>query len=146
MTMPQGGRGQPAFEQAAQDTLAAVRQQPRQRPLQAPPMSAAEQQLAAQVAADEARICRYCVGIHRFPTSVGCPRIASAELNSDGTVKAMTFWPGRKWAKGRVVFIEDMTEVAEQFAGLGFDDIDTDPVWVACDLCGVRHRPGDACG
>ncbi len=111
MTSPSAGRGQPPLEHIAADVLAVARGQQR-RPLvpERRPLSAEDQRLADEAAANDARICRYCIGVHKFPTSVGCPRLASGELSGDGTLKSFTFWPGTDWAEGRVTFIEDLHE------------------------------------
>jgi hypothetical protein len=106
-------RAGPMLENAAQDSIAAVRQQtrfvvpPEYAPASLTPEDRAE---AGKEGADLSRICRYCVGEHLFPTSIGCPRIAEATLASDGTVLSVRFWPGKKWAEGRVVFSEDLPE------------------------------------
>ena len=116
MTTPGQGRGAPPLEQPAQDTLAAVRGQQRYQaaavvlPPEPPPMTEEERRLAEQAAKDDARTCKYCIGVHRYPTSIGCPRIASAELDGEGQVRKVSFWPGTKWSRGRVIFMEDLLE------------------------------------
>ena len=69
-----------------------------------------EEKAEAAKASGESRICRYCIGEHTFPTSIGCPRIAEATLDGDGSIRSVKFWPGKSWAKGRVVFFEDLHE------------------------------------
>ena len=106
-----GSRTGPALEQAAQDTLAATRPRPR---FTAPPgyepvpLSAEERAEAQQDTAG--RVCGLCAGYHHMPSTAACPRLASFELDGDGKLKSGTFWPGTKWAKGRVVFYEDTKE------------------------------------
>lgn len=108
--MPGAGRGAPPLEHLARDVLAAAHGEQR-RPLAPPaPLSAEEQALADEAARNLAGICKYCIGLHPLPTTIGCPRIASAELDGDGRIKSMTFWPGKAWAKGRLVFFEDTKE------------------------------------
>lgn len=48
-----------------------------------------------------------------MPGTAACPRLASFEIDGDGKVKAGTFWPGLKWAKGRVEFVEDLMEAGD---------------------------------
>lgn len=73
-------------------------------------LTAEERAEAQKIAAEEARICRYCVGYHKFPTSIGCPRISEADLNAEGAITRVRFFEGKAWAKGRVVFFEDTQE------------------------------------
>ncbi len=110
MTTLGAGRGQPPLEGVAQDVLAQARQQSRHRPV--PPLTPAEKAEAGKVAAAKL-YCGFCAGSHASPSTAACPRLASVKMNADGTVTEATFWPGRKWAKGRVVFIEDQVEVAD---------------------------------
>ena len=108
MTTPRQSAGAPPFEDAAQDVLSSLR--PRQRYAPPPqPLTEAEKAEAAK-AEQAAQVCRFCIGYHPLPNTPGCPRIATFELDGDGNVKAATFFPGRKWAQGRVVFLEDLKE------------------------------------
>jgi hypothetical protein len=108
---PGGSRGGPALEQAAQDSIAAVRQQ---RPLVVPPEyapAALTDEDKTEAAKDQAAVvCGLCAGYHHMPSTAACPRLASFELDGDGKLKSGTFWPGKKWADGRVVFYEDTKE------------------------------------
>ena len=74
------------------------------------PLAPEDRAEAERVAAEEARICKYCLGIHRFPTTIACPRIAEAELDGEGHIRSVKFWEGKGWAKGRVVLLEDLHE------------------------------------
>jgi hypothetical protein len=105
---PSQSRGVPPFDQAAADSLAAVHGQ--QRPQYAPPQPDPEQAALEQQASAAGKLCGLCLGIHELPGTAACPRLASVELNPDGTVKAATFWPGLDWAKGRVVLWESLHE------------------------------------
>lgn len=111
--MPGQGRGAPSLEQPAQDTLAAVRGQQRYQgaaavlPPEAPPMTEEERGLAEEAAREDARTCKYCVAVHKYPTSVGCPRIASAELDAEGQIRKVTFWADPDWTR-HVIFAEDL--------------------------------------
>ena len=113
MTMPGApgsGRGAPMFEQAAQDAIAAARPRqqawpPHEPVYDLPPGPLTDRERAEADKAKEP--CRFCLGYHALPNSAGCPRLASFEFDGDGRVKAGTFFEGTKWAKGRVVFIED---------------------------------------
>ena len=112
---PGGSRGGPMLEDIAQQVLQQARGQrshipPGYEPI---PLSAEEKAEAEKTAPDDARICRYCIGEHKFPTSIGCPRIAEATLDGDGSIRTVKFWPGKNWAKGRVVFFEDLHEDLE---------------------------------
>lgn len=122
MTIPGGyqhssfGAGQPPFDPAAGQTIGALRAQ-----LSPPQRMTPQVQAEAQAAAKESgNVCVFCIGTHPLPNGPGCPRIASFELDGDGHVKAATFWPGKRWAKGRVNFVEDAFEPeGEQEAGDG---------------------------
>ena len=109
MTVPGHGasRGAPPFDLAAQDSLRQAQGQP---PRYAAPQPDPEQALLEQQAQNSRQACGLCLGVHEMPGTAACPRLASVELNSDGTIKAATFWPGTDWAKGRVVFWEDLHE------------------------------------
>ena len=111
MTHPQQGRGAPPLEHIAQEVLGEVagRQRRAQLPPAAVPLSEAEKAEADKVA-DAKNLCSFCLGLHPLPNSPGCPRLASFELDGDGKVKAGTFFPGRRWSKGRVVLFEDTKE------------------------------------
>lgn len=112
MTVPQSARGAPPLEHIAREVLSEVAGRQGQYapvPVAAAPLTDAEKAEAAKV--EQAKnYCRFCAGVHAMPSTAACPRIASAELDGDGQVKSVTFWPGRKWAQGRVVFIEDLEE------------------------------------
>ena len=116
MTFPgqvqQMGGSRPPLEDEASRVLAAARQrmEPRPRP---PVLTAAERKEAEDAAKEAAKVCPWCMGLHPLPGGPGCPRLASVELDGDGKIKAATFWPGRKWAKGRVTFVEDAFEDEE---------------------------------
>ena len=106
-----GSRTGPALEQAAQDTLAATRPRPRftAPPGYEPVPLSAEERAEAQQDTD-GRVCGLCAGYHHMPSTAACPRLASFDLDGEGKLKSGTFWPGTKWAKGRVVFKEDTLE------------------------------------
>jgi hypothetical protein len=112
-----GARTGPMLEQAAQDAIAAARAQPRQlRPpegYEAFPLSPAEKAEADKAGAQHDPVCGLCGGYHYAPSTAACPRLASFELDGDGKLKSGTFWPGGKWAKGRVVFKADALEEDE---------------------------------
>ena len=109
--MPQQGRAGPAFEQLAQEVIAGVRPQPRYLPPELPPVPlTAAERAEAEKAERKAQVCSFCLGFHALPNSPGCPRLASFEVDGDGKVKAGTFFEGKGWAKGRVVFFEDTKE------------------------------------
>lgn len=121
MTTPgvsSSGRGQPAFDQTAAEVIGAVRGQ--RRPAlppewENPPgyeraeLTDEERAEAAKAADEDARTCRYCLGVHKFPTTIGCPRIAEADLKADGTVSRVRFREDRRWQE-RVALIEDLAE------------------------------------
>jgi hypothetical protein len=112
---PSSSRGQPALEQAAQDAIGAVRGQPRHHVpagYEPEPVSAEEKAEAERLAAEDARICKYCIGVHRYPTTIACPRIAEAELDGDANIRKVRFFEGKAWAKGRVALYEDLSEEA----------------------------------
>jgi hypothetical protein len=110
---PGGSRGAPMLEQAAQDTIAAARAQPRYVP---PPeyeravLTAEDKAEAEKAARERDEVCVLCGGYHALPSSPACPRLAGVELNGDMRIVKATFWQGRKWAEGRVVFREDLLE------------------------------------
>jgi hypothetical protein len=116
MPGPGGARGQPALEQTAQETVAAITGVQRRRypPGYEPaPLSAEERAEAEKAEQDKAAVCILCAGYHALPSSPACPRLASVELNGDQKITKATYWPGRGWAKGRVVFREDAMEDEE---------------------------------
>ena len=111
--MPPGGsRTGPMLEEAAQQSIAAARQQaPRlvRPPEYEPAILSAEDRAEADKEA-QLVVCGLCAGYHHAPSTAACPRLASFELDGDGKLKSGTFWPGKKWADGRVVFHEDTKE------------------------------------
>lgn len=112
MTTPGHGRGAPPFEAQAQDAIAAARgEQQRQRGYvpEPQPLTEDEKTAAAEIAR-QALWCRLCACVHPLPNTAACPRLASFELDGDSHVKAGTFWPGLKWARGRATPIEDLHE------------------------------------
>jgi hypothetical protein len=109
VTHPRQSAGQPPFEDAAAATIAAARGQQRRPVLPAQPLTEEDKAEAAKVA--QAKLyCTLCGGAHAMPSTPACPRLSSFELDGDGKLKAGTFWPGLKWAKGRVALIEDLHE------------------------------------
>lgn len=113
---PMGG-ARPPYDDAGARTLAMARQRTQPRP---PVLGAAERKQAGEAAAQQ-RHCVLCGGIHAMPSTAACPRLASFEFDGDGKVKSGTFWPGRKWAKGRVILAEDAQEdgSSEEAVGAG---------------------------
>ena len=110
---PGSGRGGPVLEQAAQDAIAATRPRTHQWPPYEPVSEPAPVPLTGAERAEAAKVreaCRFCLGYHALPNLAGCPRLASFELDGEGKVRAGTFFEGVKWAKGRVVFVEDTFE------------------------------------
>ena len=111
---PAANRGQPAFDQTAQDAIAAARGQPRHWTpppgYEAAPLNPQEAAEAQKIQAERDNACGLCGGYHFMPGTAACPRLASFELNGDGTLIRGTYWPGDKWAKGRVVFKADTME------------------------------------
>ena len=105
--MPRQSAGQPLFEDAAAATIAAARGE-RRRP--AVPVLTAEEKAEAAKVGQKNLYCSLCGGAHALPSTTACPRLASFDLDGEGRLKAGTFWPGRRWAKGRVAFIEDLHE------------------------------------
>jgi hypothetical protein len=113
-------RAGPMLENAAQDSIAAARGQVRYaRPegYEAFPLSPAEKAEAQKAEAQHDPVCGLCGGYHYAPSTAACPRLASFELDGDGKLKSGTFWPGDKWAKGRVVFKDDTLEEDEPGGG-----------------------------
>ena len=110
------GRLTPPFEDAAASAIAHARRTPGDRGTarRGPRLSAAEQAEAQEAAKKNEGVCAFCIGTHPMPNGPGCPRIASFELDGDGRVKSATFWPGKKWAKGRLTFVEDTFEDEEE--------------------------------
>jgi hypothetical protein len=121
---PGAGRGQPAFDQAAQEVIAAARGQRRPSPppdWENPPgyeraeLTPEERAEAQKAADDEREICKFCIGKHRYPTTMACPRIAEAEFSADGkTILRVRFFEGLRWAKGRVALFEDLHESEDE--------------------------------
>jgi hypothetical protein len=109
---PGGSRGGPMLEETAQAAIAAARgQRPRYPPgYEAVPLDAEEKAEAEKAARERDEVCVLCAGYHAQPSSPACPRLSSVELNNDMKIVKATFWPGRKWAEGRVVFKEDTLE------------------------------------
>lgn len=107
-----GGRGQPPLDHPAGQAIAAVQGVLAQR--QVPRLTPAEREEAQKAAEDEAQVCRYCIGLHKLPNGPGCPRIASFKVNGDGALTEVTYWPGKRWARGRVVLLEDAHEDGEE--------------------------------
>lgn len=116
MTSPGASRGQPAFDQTAQDVIAATRGQPRYiRPdFYEPAAITAEDKAEGEKAKD--RICGLCAGVHPLPGTAACPRLVSVELDGDGKIKAATFRTDQKW-QSRVVLAEDLAEEGEPDGG-----------------------------
>lgn len=110
MTTPRQSAGQPPFERAAADTLATVRGE-RRRP--ATPVLTPEEKAEADKVELSKLYCTLCGGAHALPSTTACPRLASFELDGEGKLRAGSFWAGRRWAKGRVAFIEDLHEKGE---------------------------------
>lgn len=111
--LPSASRGSPPLDEAAQQSIAAVRQQrPHFPPGYEPfPLSPEEKAEAEKTARDrDEQLCILCAGYHALPSSPACPRLSSVELNGDMKIVKATFWNGRKWAEGRVVFREDALE------------------------------------
>ena len=108
MTHPRQSAGQPPFEDQAAHSIAAVRGE-RRRPVPPPPLTEDDKAEAAKVG-QAGLYCGLCGGAHAMPSTPACPRLASFELDGEGKLKAGTFWPGLKWAKGRVALIEDLHE------------------------------------
>lgn len=114
---PGASRGQPAFDGAAMDAVAAARGAPR-HPLPPPgyeplPLTAEEREEARRAEHQRDPVCGLCAGYHYGPSTTACPRLASFELGTDGTLRSGTFFAGLKWAKGRVVFKADTLEKEE---------------------------------
>jgi hypothetical protein len=88
---------------------------------QVPALSGPERAEAEAAAKEREAVCVFCIGMHPLPNGPGCPRIASFELDGDGRVRSAAFWPGKRWAKGRVNFVEDAFEggSVEEEAGDG---------------------------
>src|SRR6185312_7223268 len=105
------GGSRPPLEDEASRVLAAARQRMEPRPR--PPVLTAAERKEAEDAAKEDRWCKFCAGIHAMPSTTACPRLAGGKLDGDGKVVEFTFWPGRDWADGRVVFAEDAMEDEE---------------------------------
>lgn len=118
---PGSGMGQPPMDYLAQDAVANLRGQ--HRSFTRPPEwemrgyeraeLTDEERAEAQKAADEAALtCQYCLGVHKNPTSIGCPRIAEAELDGDGKIRKVRFREDMKWAS-RVALVEDLEEAVD---------------------------------
>jgi hypothetical protein len=110
-----GGGGEQPFDRPGADVISAMRsalggRQPYQRPL-----TEEERTEAGQRTDDE--VCRFCLGLHKFPGGPGCPRLATFKLNGDGLLIEGSYWPGKEWAQGRVVLVEDIHEDGEEEAG-----------------------------
>lgn len=59
-------------------------------------------------------LCAACGAIHVKPSTPACPRLATWELNGDGSLKAGSNWPDGWWDSSRVLYPEDASEpVAE---------------------------------
>lgn len=110
---PGSSRGQPAFDPLAADVIGQVRGQRRPLPLaesyERARLTDEERAEAEKAAADDARVCKLCIGIHRYPGTVACPRVAEAELDADGRIRRIRFRDDARWAK-RVALLEDMHE------------------------------------
>lgn len=111
---PGASRGQPAFDALAADVIGSVRGQPR-HPVVPPgyegyPLSPEEAEEAKRAEAQHDPVCGLCGGYHYGPSTTACPRLASFELDGEYKLKAGTFWPGREWAEGLVVFKADVLE------------------------------------
>ena len=111
MTTPggYGGRGAPPLDYAAQSAIGSVRPQANPWLRGQPPRPSLSEEERAE-AQKSSEVCRFCIGIHKMANGPGCPRLATFKLNNDGEVVEGTFWPGKKWAKGRVVFVADAHE------------------------------------
>jgi len=109
---PGGSRGGPMLEDIAQQVLQQARgQRPAFPPGYEPvPLSPEEKAEADKAAQEREVVCLLCGGYHALPSSPACPRLSSVELNGDFKIVKATFWQGRKWAEGRVVFKEDLLE------------------------------------
>jgi hypothetical protein len=107
--MPMGGSRPPFEDEAARVLAAARRATVPQRPV-----LTQREKTEAQEAARQQRHCALCGGIHAMPSTAACPRLASFELDGDGKVRAGTFWPGKRWSKGRVLLAEDAHEDGEE--------------------------------
>lgn len=104
----------PPLEAIAQEVIAGVRQRPAHSltPEMMRVLTPAEKAEADKV--EQRRLyCHLCAGTHAMPGTAGCPRLASFTLDGEGRVTGGTFWPGLKWSKGRVKFIEDLMESAD---------------------------------
>lgn len=114
MTFPPGGaRGHNSLDAAAGQVIGTARTAMDPRMLCRPPPLTKDEKADARKMPD-ANVCAFCLGLHKFPSGPGCPRLATFKLNGDGDVIEGTFWPGTKWAKGRVVLIEDTHEDEEE--------------------------------
>ena len=110
MQGPAANRGGPALEEAAQQAIAAARQQhPRFPPGYEPAHLTDEDQAEAAKAKNDSKLCGLCAGVHALPSTAACPRLVSFELNGDGSIKSGTFRTDSKW-QSRVVLAEDLAE------------------------------------
>lgn len=114
MTQPRQSAGQPPFDDMARQAISAARGHPPQpkyvQPQQVP--LSPEDRAEAEKAAARDRVCRLCLGYHALSelNGPGCPRLASFTVDGQGRLTGGSFWPGKAWAKGRVVFAEDVHE------------------------------------
>jgi len=122
VTYPGQSPGFPPLDPAAQSAISAAQERlavlTRQR-VQLPgrPLSSTEKDEALLAAAGSA--CVLCGGIHPGAGTPACPRVATFELNGDGTVIRGSFWPEGQWDTGKVVFPADLAEQDEGPAAPG---------------------------
>jgi hypothetical protein len=41
--------------------------------------------------------CAFCGRIHAGLSTPGCPRVAACEMDGDGKVRSIQFWPDGEW-------------------------------------------------
>jgi hypothetical protein len=84
--------GVPPFEHAAQQAIAAARSRVEAFTRPRPPLTPQEREDALK-AAEDGGTCRFCASFHPGASTPACPRLATFELNGDGTVIRGSFWP-----------------------------------------------------
>lgn len=118
MTTPgvPASHGRPLLESAAEQAISAARaragigQAPRFPFPQRHKLTEQDRE-AAKEAAKAA--CTLCGGLHAGPNTPACPRIRTFKLDGDGRVVEGEFWQDGMFDAGRILFVADALDEAE---------------------------------
>jgi hypothetical protein len=109
-----GGGGEQPFDTPAAQVMAQMRGHLAPRQPHTRPLTEEERAEAEAAAREEAKVCRFCVGIHPLPNGPGCPRLLTFKLDGDGNVTEGTYRTDDAAWQARVILLEDAHEDGEE--------------------------------